>query len=140
MPGTTKPSPIALVVCDSIYREPSGKAALVGLFNQLRARRFPVRHGRLCVFVSVTDIRPGTQFRLRIVHSETDQEVAGLQGPPPESIDPTSICDLSFIMDNLVFQEPGRHYIQFWGNDHLLLQRPFDVVKVEPDKKREEDK
>ena len=139
MPGTTKPSPIALVVCDSIYQEPTGKTALIGLFNEIRASKFPARHGRLCVFVSVTDVRPGTQFKLNLVHAETDHEVARLQGPPPGGLEPTSICDFSFVMENLVFQEPGRHYIQFWGNDHLLLQRPFEVVKIERKEKRKEE-
>ncbi len=128
----TSPAPIALVVCDNIYRESGGKTALVGLFNRMAFPSFPAVHHRLCVYASVTDIRPQTRFRLDIVHSETDEKVASLAGPPPEGTDPTTICDLNFELRNLVFKEPGRYYIQFWGNDHMLLQRPFEVTQIEP--------
>ena len=122
-----KPAPIALVVCDNVYTEPGGKTALVGLFNRIAARKLPVRHPRLCVYASVTDIRPNTKFKLDIVHSETDEVVQSLQGPPPGGTDPTTICDFNFVLENLLFEEPGLYYIRFWGNEHLLMQRPFEV-------------
>ena len=131
MTSLTKPSPIALVVCDNVYREAGGKTALVGLFNNIRARAFPATHGRLCVYVSVTDIRPNTTFKLDIVHSETDQPVVTLQGPPPKGADPTTICDFEFQIENVTFPEPGLYYIRFHGNEHILLQRPFEVTKRE---------
>ena len=131
-----KPSHIALVVCDNVYRESGGKTALVGLFNQLVAEKFPARHARLCVYVSVTGVRPNTKLRLEIVHSETDHTVATLKGPPPKEADPTTICDFDFTLGNLIFPEPGLYYIRFWGNDHLLAQRPFAAIKA----KRGEDK
>lgn len=127
----TKPSPIALVVCDNVYKESSGKSALVGLFNSIRAKKFPVAHPRLCVYVSVTDIHPSTTFKLDIVHSETDQSVVTLQGPPLKGADPTTICDFTFEIKNIVFPEPGRYYIRFFGNEYILLQRPFEVAKTE---------
>lgn len=126
----TKPSPIALVVCDNVYQESGGKIALVGLFNRIAAAKLPIRHPRLCVYASVTDIRPNTEFRLDIVHAETDHRVASLQGRSPEGADPTTICDMNFELNGLVFPEAGRYYIRFWGNDHLLLQRPFEVNRA----------
>ena len=132
----TKPAPIALVVCDNVYTEPGGKTALVGLFDQLRTERLPVKHPRMCVYASVTDIRPGTRLKLRIVHSETEKVVAELKGPPPKGTAPTTICDFRFILNNLTFEAAGRYYIQFWADDHFLLQRPFEVVVSQ--KKKEE--
>lgn len=129
MTSTTRPSPIALVVCDNIYQEPGGKTALVGLFNTIRARNFPVTHSRLCVYASVTDVHPKTLFKIDIIHAETDEPVAAMQGPPPDGTTPLSICDMHFVLSNVSFKEPGRYYIRFHGNDHVLLQRPFEVVQ-----------
>ena len=123
----TKPTPIALVVCDNIYRESGGKAALVGLFNSICAKSFPVVVARMCVYASVTGLRPNARLRLEIAHSESGAVVAKLEGPPPDGYDPTTICDLNFELNGIAFPEPGRYDIRFWGNDHLLLQRPFDV-------------
>lgn len=126
-----KPVPIALVVCDNIYTESGGKTALVGLFNRITAAKLPITHPRLCVFASVTDIRPNTVFKLDIIHSETDHIIVSLGGPPPEGTTPISIFDIRFELRNLVFQSGGLYFIRFWGNDHLLMQRPFHVALPE---------
>jgi hypothetical protein len=111
----TKPSPIALVVCDALYQEPSGKTALVGLFNRLVAAKFPATHPQMCVYASVTEVRTRTKFRLVIEHAETGQRIAELTGgPSPEAeMNPTTILVLRFILQGLTFQEPGRYYIHF---------------------------
>jgi hypothetical protein len=127
-----KPSPIALVVCDAIYQDGSaGKAALVGLFNLILAAKFPAVHPQMCVYVAVTDVHRGTHFRLTVVDVESDEKVVEMQGPSPEKINPTNICEFRFILKSVVFPRPGRYDIQFWGNDHLLLQRPFEAKLIE---------
>lgn len=127
----TQPVAIALVVCDNVYLESSGKTALVGLFNRIHATKFPIKHPLLCVYLSVTDIPPNTKFKLDIVHSETDHTVVSLEGPSPKGADRTTICDMNFELKNLEFPEPGRYYIRCWGNDKLLVQRPFDAEQID---------
>ena len=114
-------------------QDPSGKAALVGLFNRLVAAKFPATHPQMCVYASVTEVRAGTKFRLVIEHAEHGTRVAELSAePPPEATrNPTTILDLRFILPALTFPEPGRYFIQFWANDNLLLQRPFDAVLMQ---------
>ena len=127
-PSTIKPTPIALVVCDTIYQEPaSGKTALVGLFNGILASSFPVRHPRMAVFASVTGLRDGSHAKLDIVHSETEQCIVSAQGPFPGGPAPVTVVDMNFVFNNVVFPEEGTYYVRFWGNDHLLLMRPFEV-------------
>ena len=130
MASPLKPVGIGLVVCDNVYRESGNKQALVGLFNRIRSRQFPAVHPKMCVYASVTDVRPNTVLALDIVHSETDQTVTRLEGPPPGAVEPTTICDLVFELQNLEFPEPGRYYIRFHGNNHILLQRPFEVEVI----------
>lgn len=125
--SSTTPSPIALVVCDNVYQERSGKHALVGLFNRITARKFPVTHPRMCVFVSVTDIRPNSMFRLDVIDGETDENVIGMQGPPPKGSAPNDVVDMVFELHGVTFKRAGLYFIRFWGNEHLLLQRPFLV-------------
>ncbi len=132
----TKPTPIALVVCDNIYQEPGGKTALVGLFNSINARKLPVRHARMVVFASVTDLRPGSKARLEIVHGESERVVVRVEGPFPKEADPVSVVDFNFVLNNLVFEEDGTHYIRFWVNDYLIVMRPFEV-RVIPERKEQ---
>ena len=131
MQSTVKPSPIALVVCDTIYQEPGGKLALVGLFNGVVATQFPAGHARLAVFASATGVRPNSHAKIEIVHAENETRVVvSAEGPFPVDANPLSIVDLSFIFNNLVFPEAGTYYVRFWGNNNLLLMRPFQVAEA----------
>lgn len=121
------PAFIALVVCDNIYQEPGGKTALVGLFNRITAKSFPYKHARLAVFVSVTDIRPGTIATLDIVHGETDETVVEAKGKFPDEVGPITVVDMNFILNELVFPKPGTYFVRFFGGDRPLAMRPFEV-------------
>ncbi|NLX14025.1 MAG: hypothetical protein GXY44_10285 [Phycisphaerales bacterium] len=128
------PRPIALVVCESIYVDPSKKTALVGIFNTVRSHKFPCVHPNLCVYAAVTDVHAGTSIKVKIVHSETDEQVAEAKLDFPPQVNPGTICDMHFFIKNVRFKEPGRHYIELWSEE-LLLQRPFEVVLVQPGEK-----
>lgn len=133
-----KPVGLALVLCDTVYVEQVGgaKRALVGLFDRISARRFPAVHHKLCVFVSLTEVRPGTTCRLDIVHAETDKPVVNLSGPMPLS-EPIQIWELVFTLHDLEFPEPGIYYVRLFGNDQIVLQRPISVVLMDGEPKNE---
>jgi len=122
------PQAVALIVCDNVYTEPSGKNALVGLFSQINASRFPAVHSRMAVYVAVTDVRPNSVGRLEIVNGETDEPVVGIQGPIKVD-DPLAIVEMVFVLEQVEFPEPGLYFVQFSANDHPLLSRPFRVIK-----------
>lgn len=131
MTSLVKPTPIALVVCDSIYTEEnSGKTALVGLFNGIAVQSFPAKHARMGVFASLTGLRDGSVAKLEIVHGETDEVVVSAQGPFPKGFTPITVVDMNFVFNNVIFTSEGSYYIRFWANDHVLMQRPFHVKLV----------
>lgn len=127
----TAPVPVSMVVCDSVYMDAStGKTAFIGVFNRINARKFPTTHNRFCVVVSVTNVRQGVGFRLRIVGSETEHVVVEAKGPPPPKTTPLDICDMCFELNSLVFPEPGLYHVEFWADDKLLFQRPIQLIEV----------
>jgi len=124
-----KPVPVALIVCDNVYKESRGKTALIGLFNRITVSRFPTRHSRICVYAAVTSVRPTDTYKVEFVHSETDEPAFAAEGPPPGKIDPVGICEFTFTIDNLVLKEPGLYYVRFWGNGYPLMERPITVAQ-----------
>jgi hypothetical protein len=51
--GQVAPHPVfkAMLICDQAIREEgTGKTSLIGIFEQIGARRFPVRHSSLAVY------------------------------------------------------------------------------------------
>jgi len=136
-PSTVKPAPIALVVCDSVYRdEGSGKAALVGLFNNITVRDLPTVHPRLAVFASVTGLRESSHAKLEIVEAETGNAIASAAGPFPPGATPLMVADLTFVIANVKFENEGLYNVQFWVNDYLLMCRPFRVKVLAQGKPR----
>lgn len=128
--GAIKPTPIALVICDSIYHEQGGKAALVGLFDGIATSQLPIKHPRMAVFASVTGLRAGSRAKLEIVHGESQDRIVTAEGPfpgGPEELTPLTIVDMNFVLGNVLFREAGTYFVQFWCNDYLLLSRPFEV-------------
>lgn len=123
------PSIIALVVCDNIYVEQGGKTALVGLFNSISASTFPAMHSRLAIFVSLTGVRPKTTAKLDIVFGETDQPIVEATGGFGKEINPLTVVDMTFILRNVIFPQPGPYFIRFFGNEHPLATRPFAVLQ-----------
>lgn len=123
-----KPVIIALVVCDNIYSEPGGKSALVGLFDNIRARTLPAKHPKLAVYVSVTDVEPGSHAKLDIVHAETDALVVSGEGPFPADTERLDIVDMQFVLNNVAFREAGLYFVRFFCNGHILVQRPLRVI------------
>jgi hypothetical protein len=125
--------PIALVVCDSVYKDASGKQALIGLFNSIVSDRFPFVHGRLAVFVSLTSVRAAERCRLDIVHSESDHTVVQADTTLPQlpggAASPTAIYDMTFEFTELTFPEPGRYFIRYFAGGMPLVMRPFDVLQ-----------
>lgn len=122
-----KPSIIALVLCDNIYHDADDKTALVGLFNSIYAPAFPAKHPRLAVFVSVTGIRPKMTAKLDIVFGETDQPIVTAKGGFKKDVNPLTVVDMEFMLGDVIFPEPGRYVVRFFGNEHLLAMRRFDV-------------
>lgn len=125
-----KPTPIALVVCDSIYMEhgPARRVSLVGIFDRIVAEQFPCRQAQLCVYVAATELRPSTKLMMRIVHAESDKLIVAMQGKPDPRVAPTHIMATYFVFNRVVFPDPGRYYVEFWADDNLIVQRRLELV------------
>lgn len=131
MTNSVRATPIALVLCDAIYEaHSSGKSALVGLFNVIRAHSFPVKHPVLSVYASATGLRDNAQGKVEIVLGETEQVIASAQGPFPKGTTALTVADLTLTFANVEFPEAGTYFVRFWVNDHILMLRPFEVVLV----------
>ena len=136
MPSPQKPSPITLVVCENIYLDATGKKALIGLFGRITGpSEGPIVQRRMCIYVSITDIYPGTLLAVDIVHGETDTIVMKAESEPlAPGINPTDILDISFVLTDLSFPEPATYFVRLLGNNEILLQRPIKVVRSKKEK------
>ena len=64
----TTPQVLAWVTCDAVYVDPAtGKHTLLGIFTNIRAKKFPVAHPRMVWFLSFSDLTAGShQLKIKI--------------------------------------------------------------------------
>ncbi len=129
-----KPSPtgLAIVICDQIIEDKqTHKKSLIGIFNQIGAGRFPCRHPRMAVYVSLTEGREAYAVRLRVGFEETGQTIGEVTGQI-EFANIHAVAELHFNLVNLTFPQPGLYAIEFYCDDLLVLERRFQVLQINP--------
>lgn len=128
--GAPHPACNAFLICDyAIREEGTGKISLIGIFENINVRRFPARHGLLCVYAKLTDAEGGYDIRLELVRLE-DMSVIG-EGILTMAIeDRNAPSELVFQLGGLVFERPGRYEFRLSANGRSVAIKSFNVVQV----------
>jgi hypothetical protein len=129
---TITPFPLAMVVCDSIYRDPyTGKFTLIGTFSTIGGVSLPLQHPQLFVYTAITGGRGKFPLRLEITHADDDQAIAELKGEIDCQSDPRAIQELAFSFGGLVFERFGEYRISLYANEEFMVERRVLVFNLE---------
>ncbi len=137
----SKPTPkyLAMLICDYVIRDADTQnKSVIGVFNSLFAQKFPVRHDRMHVFVSLTDGHGDYKATLRIRRADGDT-IFSQEGKLGMK-DPLAVADLNFQIRGLVIPEAGRYFVEFLCDDELIVDRRFDAVKMDRKPKQKPEK
>ncbi len=126
-----KPLGIALIICDRVITDAkTQEKTLVATFNRIMAEGFPCLHPRMSIFVAVTNGRGVTSTQLQCVTEDHKDEVVFRLDGSITFPDPTHVVEMSFQMNNITFNKPGLHSIEFFCEGELILQSRFEVLKL----------
>ncbi len=127
------PQVLSLLVCDQIIVDRmTGKTSLIGMFANIAARKFPMRHPQLCVFASLTDGRGKTPLELCIMDSEDSRPPVVSGKATVEFKDPRAVACLNLHFNGLVFPEAGDYRVQLWCDGALLNEARLMLVQAKP--------
>jgi hypothetical protein len=125
-----KPKYLAMLICDYVLRDAETQnKSLIGLFNRINAKKFPVRHDRLHVFVSLTNGHGSYESSLRIRRAD-GTVILKLDGKI-EMGDPLAVAEMNFQIRGLQVPEPGRYVVEFLCDGEVLVDRLFDATLIE---------
>ena len=118
----------AMLVCDQIIVDATtGKKSLIGVFEDILAPKFPVRHPSLTVYINMTDANGEYEFRLELVDLSTG-EVLGCGTMGPHRMDGRlKTHEVGIGLNGLVFERPGKYEFQISANGELFGQKTFTV-------------
>ncbi|MBL7134297.1 MAG: hypothetical protein ISS78_09385 [Phycisphaerae bacterium] len=123
------PYPLAMVVCDAIWRDPStGKLTLLGTFSAIRVKKFPTKHNLMAVFVSLTDGHGPTPVKLQVVDANEARAAVMETEQVVDFSDAHMVVEVAYHLRNLVFEAPGEYRFQLLAHEELLMERRVLVV------------
>ena len=122
----------AMLICDYVITEQgTKKKSLIGVFENINARKFPCMHHALSVYVKLTEAQGDYQFRLEMVDLKTDTMAGKGQLPNAVHIDnPLATHEIVFNLKGLKFQHPGDYEFRMFANDHIFGQKSFLVAEM----------
>ena len=125
-----KPALLSINICDQVIREEgTHKLSLIGLFTNIKARKFPCTHPCLHVYIAVTGGRGKQAGELRFINDEMDKRLIALKGDV-EFPNPLAVVEMNFLISNLRLDKPGPYRFEFWLENKLIGQRHFSVKHI----------
>lgn len=126
----SKPIGIALIICDDIIEDRlTGKKSLIGIFNRIASEKFPVRHNKMKIFLSICDAKGKYDTELKIVEESSHKTIISTHSPL-EVNNPGHTIEMNITFLNVLFPKPGLYSIEFHCNGEIVLQRRFMVEQI----------
>ncbi|MFH0771230.1 MAG: hypothetical protein V1933_01250 [Candidatus Omnitrophota bacterium] len=124
----SKPEIKAMLICDNVITEQgTNKNSLIGIFENINAKRFPCAHPRLGVYINFTDVVGSYNFRLELVDIENDKIIGHVEIPPKQYVDKLGSNNLVFILEGLKFGQPGKYEFRLYANSEICETKTFNV-------------
>ena len=125
------PYPLAMVVCDAIWRDPStGKRFLLGAFSAIGAKSFPAVHPLMALYVVVTDGHGKIPLRIRLVDAEEQLDPLAQSEAEVTFEDPRVVLEIDFHMQNITFPKAGEYRFQLYAGDELMMERRIVLAEM----------
>ena len=130
------PTLLFSVLCDDVRREDNGKFMLLGLFEAINAKKFPATHLSLFVVNRWCKGEGNFSQKIRIVNSKDKAVVFQTDDQPFELKDINGHHTLISKVNNLVFPEPGKYWVEVLLSGDLILNYPIMLkeIKNEPNR------
>ena len=126
-----KPNLQFSVVCDDVRREDNGKFMLLGIFEAINAREFPARH--YTMFVANRWCKGEGSFtqKIRIISAKDKAIVFQTEEQPFQLADIDTHHTIISKFNNLLFQDPGKYWVEVFLNNELILNYPIMLKQME---------
>lgn len=126
-PSSVVPVLVAVLTCDVAVVDPaSGKKSLIGIFDKIFARQFPMARP-LAIYVRLADAQGYYRLLLKLVHLETGIVMAETRAEFEMTDRLGSIDGIIPAVVNFPFPHRGRYELQVHANDVFLGSATIDV-------------
>lgn len=134
MNDPTVPIPLALMIADEIWTDPStGKRTILGTFSTLLSTQFPAIHPRMAFYLAITEVRSPGSVDFRIVDINDESEPVLSVSCPIELNNPLVVAEMIAKVENVAFPRPGMYVLQaLWNGAARIIERRLPVADHSP--------
>ena len=134
------PYPLAMVVCDGIWRDPyTGKTTIIGTFSTISGKHFPLVHPVLSVYISLTDGHGKVPWEMVLVDVDEEREPIFQTSGEFEFTDPRMILDICVVQAGIKFPEPGEYRLKLLADNDFIIERRILVVNTTKEENQHEE-
>ena len=119
------------VVCDDVRREDNGKFMLIGIFEAINAVEFPAKHHTLFVVNRWCKGEGSFTQKIRIINAKDKGLVFQTEDQPFQLTDIDTHHTIISRFNNLLFQNPGKYWVEAFLNNELILNYPIILKQAE---------
>ncbi len=84
---------------------------------------FPCKHPKLAVYLELTGGHGRFPFEFKIIDCNEEREPLFTATGDVDFADPRAILEMSFVITNLEFPEPGEYRCQVFANNEFVIER-----------------
>ena len=122
-----------MIACDDVVEDKrTSKKTIFNAFNQIGVRKFPAKHQRLVVFLSLTNGHGEVPFDLQFVRGADDKTLCGLKGTVKFG-NPLAVMDMVLTMEGLPLPEEGRCSFRLFLAGNPVRERRLFVKLLKGD-------
>ena len=126
--GSELPRCVALLLCDYVLEDKrTGNKSFIGAFNSIRGSKAPMRHDKMFVVVSLTNVLEPCPITVRIVQPE-GSPLLEMKGEI-RADSPLQVLDMILEFRGIVFPSVGQHSVEVTCESELLAMRQFEVTQ-----------
>jgi hypothetical protein len=126
------PQVLALLVADHVHRDDiSGKLFILGTRSGINAAAFPFHHPGLAVYAALTEGRGETEIQVRLIDVDEEREPVFAIDTRVAFSDPIVEMEVAFLVEDLIFPEPGDYRAQLLAGGQVLAERRIRLPPLE---------
>lgn len=118
------------VLCDDVRREENGKFMLIGLFESVSAKKYPATHQTMFVVNRWCKGEGAFRQKIRILDSMDQKIVFQTNDQEFELKDIDAHHTLISRFNHLVFQAPGKYWVEVMLDGELVLNYPIMLREI----------
>jgi hypothetical protein len=128
-----RPTCLALVLCDAVERDASGRATLSGVFQAITVGRFPAKYPPFCVWLQVTNGHGALSMSLRLDHVPSDRIEIEPVAEARFSLrfdDPRQVLEYATRWDRIHLDHEGDYRMTLLADDTAIMHRYLVATRL----------